>query len=453
MSPGSVSHSNSHGSDTNPTAPRQGSAIRPKRRFRRLKRWLSVAIVLAVAVLLGRSMIAGLLNDVAGWALDHRRHGQASVALTVSEFLNPNSAETHFLRAVTCRRNQDFAGTRQHLQQALDLGWDGDAVRRQQLMALAQTRDFARIEGQWDQLFMSAGADGPEISAAFADLLLSRFEIEGALSILDAWQSDFPDDPGPHLMRGKILTVVRNWKDAEAEYRRAVELDSENDNARLQVAICQMKQLNFQDASKILKRLLDERSPAIDVIVNYATCLRKLESPQAATDVLQNHWSAVSDDINALLEMGRSRLEAEQPAEAVTFLKQAVEKNPIDREIRYLYAQALQAAGHQDEAQREFAYVNEATKPVLRLGQLEPALVEDPENIELRFEVADITYRYKSREEGINWFYSLLHLDPNHRPTHRILAQHYEEIGDREKAAKHRAMADPDNSETTLKQQ
>ncbi len=441
MSPGSATN------DPQPDTSQQRAVakttvVHPMRRSHRLRRWLGAIVVLGAAIFFGREMLAGLLNEAAASALEKRQHDRASAALAVAKFLQADNAHTQFLLGVTHRRKKDFAAAGQHLQRALDLGFDEEAVRRQQLLALAQTRDFDRVEDRWDELLMSAAADGPEISEAFAELLLSRFEIDGALRVLEAWQSDFPADPGPHMMRGKILVVVRNWKDAEAEYQRAIELDPDNAEAKLQKAICQTKQLKHEEAAAILKQLIDGGNHSADVIVNYAACLRKLQGPQVATELLQKYWTTVSDDIDALLEMGRGHMESEQPAEALTYLKQAVEKNPIDREIRYLYAQALQAAGRGDEAQQEFAYVNEATKPVLKLGQLEPALVEDPDNIELRFQIAEITFRYKSRQEGVNWLHSLLHLQPDHVPTHRLLAEHYEEIGDRERAAKHRAMSD-----------
>jgi len=400
-----------------------------------------VLIALLLVLFLGRSWIAVVCNDLAAWCLESRNQAAAGTLLGLSSFLNDDAAETHYLLAIQTRRERDFAATRQHLKTAFELGWDPAELERQQWIALAQTGQFEEIEGRWEDLFLNAGSDGPEISEAYADLLLARFDLESALTVIAAWELDFPEDPRPHIRRGAVLGVVRNWKDAEQEYLAALELDPDNHEARLELAKCRMEQLRFDEALPDLRRIVQEDPQNDEAIVSLSVCLRRLQRTEEAITLLEENADALGTNLDALREMARARIDREQPEEALKFLAKAIEINPIDREIRYLNAQALQSAGREDDAQAEFDFVNEATRPVLRLTQLVPRLVDEPANIELRYEIADITWKYKSKQEGANWFLSLLQFDPDHSLTHAALARHYEETGEPERAALHRARA------------
>ena len=127
--------------------------------------------------------------------------------------------------------------------------------------------------------------------------------------------------------------------------------------------------------------------------------------------------------------------------EALRYLKDAADIKPEDREIIYAYARALQATGDPEAAQKYFAFVDEATKPLIRLKQLTNQLLAEPERTELRYQIAMTTWKYKSRAEGATWFHSLLNVDPDHVPTHLALARHYQLVGDTELAKKHQLLA------------
>lgn len=168
-----------------------------------------------------------------------------------------------------------------------------------------------------------------------------------------------------------------------------------------------------------------------------------------ARQLLETALRAAPHDIAALRTLGELELVDGSAERAIDYLRRALKEEPVDREVHYVLAQALQRAGRAEEAQAEFAYVNAATKPVLRLATVTPALAEDPANVELRYEVAVTTWKYKSRREGARWFLSLLEYDPHHVPTHRMLAEHFTLSGDPQRAAHHRRMAEaqqPDNA-------
>jgi hypothetical protein len=55
--------------------------------------------------------------------------------------------------------------------------------------------------------------------------------------------------------------------------------------------------------------------------------------------------------------------------------------------------------------------------------------------------VAEITWKWKSRRDGLAWLLSVLDYEPNHRATHALLAEHYSEVGDSQKAEAHAQMS------------
>ena len=126
---------------------------------------------------------------------------------------------------------------------------------------------------------------------------------------------------------------------------------------------------------------------------------------------------------------------------AVKYLRQVIELQPENTELRYSFAQALRSLGKEEEAQQHFKLVDEGTRALLQLSRLTSQVVEDPSNIDLRFKLASITWKWKSRTDGEAWLRSVLEYDPKHAGAHELLANHYESIGQKDEAALHKKLA------------
>jgi len=64
-----------------------------------------------------------------------------------------------------------------------------------------------------------------------------------------------------------------------------------------------------------------------------------------------------------------------------------------------------------------------------------------PHDAALRSQVGAIFLQFGKDKEGLAWLNSALQDDPNHRRTHQVLADYFEHIGQKEKAAHHRKQA------------
>jgi Flp pilus assembly protein TadD len=202
-----------------------------------------------------------------------------------------------------------------------------------------------------------------------------------------------------------------------------------------------MKQLKFPAAETVLRRALagDPESP--DIVAPLAHCMLQQGRTDEAKALLEEALQRTPSHLGLLAETGRLHLELGELDQAVKYLSQVVSLQPENTELRYSLAQALRSLGKEDEAQQQFRLVDEGTRALLQLSKLTAQVVEDPSNVELRFKIASTTWKWKSRSDGEAWLRSVLEYDPTHKETHKLLAEHYERIGRKDKAEYHRKMA------------
>jgi len=256
--------------------------------------------------------------------------------------------------------------------------------------------------------------------------------------VLTAWEADYPQDAGPHVMRGKLASTNLNWAAAAGHYESALKLDPGNTAAMLGLATAQINTGHVETAATRLKTLVALEPDNRPARLALAQCHIKLDELKPARKELEAIIAAEPENVEALLEAGNLELASNNPQQAAIYLRKALKLRPESREVAYAAARTLQTAGDKEEAARLFKFVDEGTKPLIRLKKLTGKLLHEPGDIQTRFEIAAITWKYKSHEEGANWLKSLLKYDPLHPPTHMALLKHYEITGNEKQAAYHR---------------
>lgn len=409
-----------------------------KRRKMLVRRWVTWLIVMG-CVLAG----TGLLTFHASlWrarvAIEERRQSAAERWLSVARCCWPANGEWHFLAVIVSRRAGDFERTKRELKNAFDRGWPSHELDRQQWLAYAQTGQFAQVRQHWSQLFQDAGSDGPELCRAYIDFLMTRFQLHEVAEIIEGWRSDFPEDPGPWIIEGMISANQLLWSTAESSFRKALELDPSLEDARFRLAETQIRQLKFSEAETNLRQLV-RQTP--EVTASLAHCMSQQGRLAEALTSLQSAAKTHPQNLQVLAELGRLQLMDGDYSNAIVALEAALKIQPENTEFRYAYAQALRNSGREQEAVEHFERVNEATKALRDLARLTKQVVSHPDDIEARFKVAEITWNWKSRQDGLAWLLSVLDYEPTHRATHALLAKHYSEVGDKDKAEVHARMS------------
>lgn len=373
--------------------------------------------------------------------LESRRHEAALAWINQSLSAGLDNADLHIQLARVHRRLGDTQAATEDLRLAASQGIDKQVLQREQLLLdLKQGRYPQQIE-VWRELINTAGSDAPEICEAFVYFRLARFETTDALAILDAWQTDFPNDAQPRYLRGRLFNVIVRTNEAIQQFQEAAEIDPTRDDVLYELALLQMQLLAYTDAESSLCRCLAANADNLEARVLQARVWRKLGRTEAAQEALVSLVAQEPKLASALSELGALHLSQGNAGQAVEVLRRAIELEPVDREMRYLFAQALQRDGQADQAAHEYAFVKEAMAAAEALPKLLSDLAAEPGNIELRFQIAMINWKYQSRSVGLRWFQELLAIDPAHVPTHRALAEYYAERGDVERAEYHQRYA------------
>src|SRR5262249_3739502 len=128
------------------------------------------------------------------------------------------------------------------------------------------------------------------------------------------------------------------------------------------------------------------------------------------------------------------------PAEALGWLQRADQLSPHQTDVIALLALTCRQLDRADEARRYEQELDELRSGLDQLDRLRRQIRAEPDSPALRYEAGALCLRVGRDEEAGHWFLSVLQLDPDHRPTHRALAEHFEKLGD-PRAAYHRARA------------
>ena len=411
-----------------------------RRRFRARK--IMTGIILCGIVVTA----CGILSEVALWraslAIEQRQQDKAEDWLRVSSWTWPRNAEWYYLKSILLRRAGKFDELQTSLAAAFDGGWNVADLERQQTLALAQSDQFEEVSDHWAHLFQNAGSDGPEICKAFVNYSLSRFQIAEASSIIDAWKRDFPEDAEAWFVEGRILIVLQRWSDAENTLQQALQRNPRHQGALSEYSTALMKQLKFAEAAKTLDELRSFNPDSAETEADLAHCFIQMGNVERAESILRNALKRYPEDSALLAENGRLQLATGNLVDAVTCLQRAIERQPENTELRYSLAQALRSSGQEQESQKHFQIVDEGTKALMQLSRLINEVVENPQNTELRFKVASLTWKWKSRKDGEAWLRSVLDYAPDHKDAHAMLAEHYANTGRPDLAELHRKKAD-----------
>ena len=388
----------------------------------------------------GRRLWAEHHFRAAEQAAERRDFAQAREHLAVCLQTMPASGRVRFLAARTARRAGDFDLAKEHLRACGQLGFEPKTVEVEWSLLAAKRGHFAQQE---PFLWILVEQDHPDtlvILEVLIDGYIQHYRMLRALRCLDLYLERESENVQAWLGRGWVCERLFYWADAVQSYRRAVELEpaGRQEPARLRLAKALVVTGPPEAAAEEFEALRQGRPEDPEVLLGLARCRRQQGRLDDAGRLLDELTSRHPLEDALLGERGRLAMDVGDPAEAEGWLRKAVAKSPHDREARYNLYQCLKQQGKEKEAQKCLSIFERLDADLKRIDWLTRQMQRTPYDPELYHEAGILCLRNGIPEEGVRWLRLALQYDPQHRPSHQALADHYQGAGRPDLAAQHR---------------
>lgn len=354
------------------------------------------------------------------------------------------SAALHFHTARTARRAGLYSEAQQHLAECQRLqGGATDAslpLALERLLLQAQSGDLDSVKGTLWHYIEKDKAEAPLILEALAHAYARVLRLGMALRCLHDILEREPENIEALVMTGKVLEQGGGeLEDAAKHYRRALELDSERDDARLSLAQILLRD-RPQEACAHFEYLHALRPDNAEVMLGLGQAERIQGAIDKARALLETVLAKEPENSKALTERGRISLQSDDLREAETFFRKAIAADSANREAHFrLYQCLAQQPNKEKEAAEQMAVYERVETDLARLGTIaSKEMNRTPKDANLYYEVGAFYLRYGKSDVGVRWLYGALKLDSAHQPSHQALYDYFQRSGQREKAEQHR---------------
>lgn len=386
-----------------------------------------VALVCAVIFVTAIPVVTVLL---AKRAIARREPAKALEWLKIATIFGNRNGEIDFLRARCFRKQGKVEEFRQSILAASDRGYQRQTLEREQLLLQAQAGRMKEIDEKIAEIFQTAGDDTAEVCEAYVSGLLLNFRQGDAVRVIDSWSQDYPEDPYPLFVKGRIYQNSNKVREAEECYRRALAINPHAPPIRFQLAELLISAKRIDEAMPLLQVLTTDPKFGDLAWLRTAKCARMrgdAASRKRALEQIKSPNQLPPGEYE--LEVGLQELETQNYEQAVTQLQRSRDLQPGSTEAGHALAQALRAAGRREEADRQALYVAKAQEELQRSDRLQNQLADDFTNYELRLEIGQILLTYGDPARGRAWIQSVINAMPGHRRANAMMADHYEMLG------------------------
>jgi tetratricopeptide (TPR) repeat protein len=385
------------------------------------------------------------------------RHGLSaflflSVCLVWSYADTKDKTEASLRAARDARRTGRYDEAQRQMESFRLLGGTREVSRLERSLTQAQQGDLEPVEKYLRGWLEKK--DRPETNLILEALTrgyLENLQFDEARTTLIQWRTRKLTDAQGFYLRGWALEQLPsdrdNWgqklapPEAVEDYRRALETDPQHEGAGLRLGEVLLQTGKIPEAEALFRNLLRRSPGSPGALLGLSRCLRsqgKIAEGRAALDkLLEKH----PRHVEGLTEHAQADLEVGKVDTALALVRKAVELRPHDYTANYCLMLCLRRAGRQQEAEQLTVRLKQFNEDQQRLRQLEKDVFGKPKDPALRCEAGVLLLRNGREQEGVRWLASAVRIDPRHRPAHKALAEHYNRIGKKDLAEKHRRLA------------
>jgi predicted Zn-dependent protease len=413
---------------------------------RRRVRVVFVVLLVLVVLLLPGWLLVGQISAwrsyraaQAALKRDDPQTARAELAFCMKVW--PSNGEVRFLAARAARRCGELDEAVRLLDEAAERNWVRESIDLEWALLRAQTGEFDSVKGYLAECLKKEHPDEVLILEVIVPIFLRNYDLGHATGCLARWRELRPSSALAWRYQGMLADLSFNREAAAEAYTEALRLDPSNREDQLALARALLHLNKPKEALPLLEGLNKGGPVAPEVLLLLARCYRALGRLEEARRWLVLILEATPNSADALHLRGRLELDAGQPEKAAHFLKLALEREAFDRELLYSYLLCLR----RQERVKEIAVIEKRLEQVeadlARMRKLTRQIATQPDDPEPRRQAGEIMLKNRQEKEGLRWLQSALDCRPDHRATHKALADHFENQGDHKRAAPHRAYA------------
>jgi tetratricopeptide (TPR) repeat protein len=407
---------------------------------------VALGIGLAAAAAAGVPWISAMGHVRTARALLER--GEISPALAhlkAAERWRPQRAEIMYLLARAYRRSGDIDRMDVYLRRAAELGWPDPDLHRERQLLLIQSGRSNEAQAFLDRVLTAGAGDdlAEEVYEAQAKGFLATFRLNDAIVCLNFWIQWRPAAVQPRLWLADVWQRCDRWQAATDEYRRILQIDGNCHEAHLKLAENLLRLNDVQGAFQQYQQCLAQNADDENVLLGAARCRRRQGEPEDAERRMRRLLDRpLSSTVRAaaLVELAQLSLDARRPEESRELLEEALRLEPRNQPANSTLAVTCARLDRPDLAEHYRHESEQITQHYDRLTEITRLLSESPGDADLRFEAGSILMQEGLPDAGATWMATALLYDRRHQATHRALAAHFQELGDAERAARHRHM-------------
>lgn len=374
-------------------------------------------------------------------ALERRDFAGAQQHFTQCLKVWPRSTAVTLLAARAARKAGDFEETERLLQRCSELGGEDEPIILEKLLLHVQRGRLANVEPMLVGRLRQGHPESVLILEVLTVAYLQTYQLASAQECLRRWLELEPDRLEAWQLRARTYHLLHNNGEALVSYRRILELDPDNDEARLEMAGQLAQGNNVEEGLAQFEYLRKKLGDTPAVLKGLACCRLLLHQPEEARQLLETVLAENPRDWRALAERGRLAQQFESMDQAEKWFRQAAAVAPYEKDVLYSLYQCLEQRGKTQEAQEVQAKLQRIETDLARIADLSRTIARTPHDPDPRCEAGLILLRNGQEDEGLRWLASALEENPHHAPTHRALAAYYERKGNSQRAEEHRQLA------------
>jgi tetratricopeptide (TPR) repeat protein len=409
-------------------------------RRRPLTTFVLVILLLAIGGTVGIYGYAVRQWRQAQTAVRERRPTDANANLQFCLRIWPSDPNVHRLAARAARMAGDYPAAEQHLTRCLEIeSGASEDTQLEFLLLRAQSGEVEEVEAILLLFVERQHRDSELILETLAGVHMHNLRYGPAFSRLSEWIRQFPNTARPYHYRGWVLERLNQPSSAMEDYHRALQLYPNLDRVRLRVAEMYLEDKEPLRALPHLELLLARNPNQPEAQARLGQCRFMQGRHAEARKLLERASAALPHDTTTQLFLARLDIFDQDPARAEKRLRSILASDLSDTEARYTLVTTLRLQRRDAEAEAEMVEYDRQREVLDRANKLLQVEAKHPSrNPQAAFEIGSLLLGIRHDRQGLHWLDEALVRDPNHRATHELLADHFEKIGNRERAAFHR---------------